>query len=93
MGKNFKNKSQRNAGFKSDAQKIFEGKQLLLARPDGMDPDEYRLLRKMQSELIKHLFHKGKKPSRKLQGIMGNKEPLARTTKGMRKIIRQRKQG
>jgi hypothetical protein len=92
MGKNNKNKAQRNEGFKSDAQIIFEGKQLLEKRPENMDSDTYKFLRKTQSLLLKHLFHKGHSPSRKLSGLMGQKQPpIARTAKGSRRIIKQRK--
>jgi hypothetical protein len=92
MGKNNKNKAQRNAGFKSDAQIIFEGKQILNERPSGMDRDTYRFLRKTQSLILKQLFHKGHSPSRKLSGLMGQKQPpIAKTAKGARRIIKQRK--
>lgn len=87
----FKNRSERNAGFKTQAQIIFEGKEILNARPEGMDKDTYQFLRKQQTMILKQLFHKGKSPLRKLNGIMGGKEPLARTQKGIRRIIKQRK--
>ena len=91
----FKNKSERNKGYKSEAQILFEGKKLLLERPPEMSREDYRLLRKFESEAIKQLFHKGHSPSRKLQGIMGSKEPLARTKKGIvrvtKRMIKQRK--
>lgn len=87
----FLNKSQRNEGHRSMAQIVFEGKQIITARPENMDKDEYRLLRKIQTETIKRLFFKGHSPSRKLRGIMGGKEPLARTQKGLRRIVKQRR--
>lgn len=87
----FKNKRERNEGFKTQAQIVFEGKEILNARPEGMDKDTYQFLRKQQTMILKQLFHKGKSPIRKLNGIMGGKEPLARTTKGLKRIVRQRK--
>ena len=93
----FLNRSERNAGYKTDAQIIFDGKQIITSRPEGMNRDDYRLLRKIQTETLKQLFHKGKSPSRKLQGILGNKEPIARTAKGLsrvaKRMITQRKAG
>ena len=94
----FKNKRERNEGYVTAASQIFGGdKEMILARPEGMNRDEYRLLRKIQTETLKMLFHKGKSPDRKLQGIMGNKEPIARTAKGLNRVakrmINQRKAG
>ena len=97
MSKNFKNRAERNAGFKTKAQIIFEGKEILNERPEGMSKEEYQFLRKEQTLILKALFHKGKSPSRKLSGIMGSKEPLARTKKGVsrvaKRMITQRKSG
>jgi hypothetical protein len=91
MRREFKNKAERNSGFISLAQQIFSGKKMLLERPPEMSYDEYRLLRKIESETLKRLFHKGKSPDRRLQGITGHKEPLARTKKGVKRIVKQRR--
>lgn len=86
----FKNKSERNAGYESDASKIFKNKQLLLERPEGMSREEYQFLRKTQTLILKNLFRKS--PLRKLQGIMGvGKQQKFSTTKGYRKMVKQRK--
>lgn len=85
----FKNKAERNAGYQTDAMKIFGGKQLLNDRPAGMEIDEYKLARKIQTIILKRLFPKA--PLRKLQGIMGTKQPKYSTAKGFRKSITQRK--
>lgn len=87
----FKNKSDRNAGYVTAAMQIFKDKQLLNERPENMDPLTYRILRKMQSDTIKYLFHKGKSPSRKLNGIMGIKQPNVRFNAPKRKINTPRK--
>lgn len=91
MSTKFKNKSQRNEGHRSIASLVFEGKQIINARPETMSREEYQILRKVQTETIKRLFFKGHSPSRKLSGLMGNKEPLARTQKGLRRIVKQRR--
>lgn len=87
----FKNKSERNEGYVTAAMQIFNDKKMLHERPAEMSYDEYRVLRKIESETLKMLFHKGHSPNRKLQGVMGGKEPIARTKKGIRRIIKQRR--
>lgn len=93
----FKNRAERNEGYLTDAMKIFGNAQMLNERPDLMTKEEYGVLRKIQTQVLKMLFHKGKSPSRKLSGIMGSKEPLARTKKGAarvtKRMIKQRKSG
>lgn len=93
----YKNKSERNKNVITNAMSIFKGKKLLNERLPDMPIDDYRLLRKIQSQTLKLLFHKGHSPSRKLSGLMGSKEPLARTKQGMsrvaKRIIKQRKSG
>lgn len=79
MNKNgFKNKSERNAGHVTEAMKIFSGKKILNERPPEMDKETYQFLRKMQTNILKELFHKGHSPNRKLQGVMGIKQPSVR---------------
>src|SRR5690606_15269491 len=87
----FKNRAERNKGFKTLAQEIFGGREMINERPEGMSKEEYRILRKIQSTVLKQLFHKGKSPSRKLQGIMRPKQPTVRFVPKRR--ITQRKQG
>lgn len=91
----YKNKAERNAGTITDAMKIFSQTRIILERPDGMNREEYRVIRKLQSEVLKKLFPKP--PLRKLQGVMNSKEPLARTKKGLQRVakrmIKQRKSG
>lgn len=87
----FKNKAERNAGHRTLAQEIFGGKKIINERPEGMSRDEYRMIRKMQTEILKQLFHKGHCPSRKLSGIMGVKQPSVRITAPTRKINTPRK--
>lgn len=87
----FKNKRERNEGYVTDAMKIFGNTEMILARPEYMTREEYQVLRKIQTEVLKQLFHKGKSPDRKLQGVMGQREPKFRTTKGYKKSLIQRK--
>lgn len=75
----------------TDAQQIFSGKQLINERPPNMDYETYSFLRKTQSLILKNLFRHC--PSRKLSGVMGHKEPLARTSKGIKRAVRQRRMG
>lgn len=76
--KSFLNKAERNSGYKTAAQQIFEGKKMLLERPEGMSRDEYRLLRKIESSILKQLFRKGHSPNRKLQQLLPIKIPRIR---------------
>src|SRR5688500_4096597 len=87
----FKNKAERNAGYVTDAMRIFKDKQLLNERPETMSREEYQILRKMQTLLLKQLFHKGKSPSRKLSGLMGRPQTAPQTMKGVRRMVKQRK--
>lgn len=73
------------------AQQIFKDREILNGRPEDMPYEEYIFLRKIQTQTIKLLFHRGKSPSRRLQGIMRPKQPTVRFAPKRR--ITQRKQG
>lgn len=62
----------------SEAQIIFKDKELLLERLPDMTQEEYRILRRIQSEVMKRLFHKGKAPNRQLARL----HPAQPFTKG-----------
>lgn len=83
----FKNRSERNAGYQTDAMKIFGNSPLLEKRPENMDREDYRLLRKIQTIVLKNLFHKGHSPNRKLSGIMGQKQPNIRVQSAPKRKI------
>lgn len=85
----FKNKSERNAGVKTEAMQIFEGKQIITFRPDDMSSEDYRLIREGQNRVIKALFPKA--PNRKLVGLISPHKPLLRSVKGFSKPPTQRK--
>lgn len=87
--KKFKNRSERNEGVKTDAMIIFEGKQLITKRPEGMSTDEYKFTRKTQELILKELFRRC--PSRKLQGIIPLNTNLGFVRKGVTKRVVQRK--
>lgn len=89
----FKNKAERNKNVVTAAMQIFKDKQMLLARPEGMTRDEYRLLRKIESETLKALFHKGHSPNRRLIGVMGIKQPNVRIQAPTKRRVTQRKSG
>ena len=87
----FKNKRERNEGHVTEAMRIFGNSEMLLARPDHMTREEYQVLRKIQTMVLKQLFHKGHSPSRKLNGIMGVRQPSVRIAPGVKRRVTQRK--
>lgn len=75
--------------YKTMAQLIFEGKEMVVERKENMTFEEYQYLRKIQSQLMKRLFRGS--PSRKLSGIMGTSYNSGRISKGVRRVVKQRK--
>jgi hypothetical protein len=65
---------------------LFQDKQILNKRPEGMDFKEYQFLRKMQNEVLKRLFRGA--PSKRLNGIMGINHQAGRVSRGVRGAVR-----
>jgi hypothetical protein len=84
----FKNRSERNEGYKSLATLVFEGKEIITKRPEGMSTEEYRLLRRQQDLILKHVLRKS--PNKRLQNIMGQPK-VAIIQRGFRKHVKQRR--
>ncbi len=53
---------------KTDAQEIFGGRKLINERPEGMSFESYKLVRYLQSKILKKLFTH--KPSRRIAQLM-----------------------
>jgi len=82
----------------SDAQIIFKDKKLLIERPENMEYNEYKVLQRIQREVMKRLFHKGKAPSRKIAQQMppsrlGNLLPSVSLTDYLRYLTPKPKDG
>jgi hypothetical protein len=84
----FKNRSERNEGYKSLATLVFEGKEIITKRPEGMSTEEYRLLRRQQDLILKHVLRKS--PNKRLQNIMGQPK-VGIIQRGFRKQVKQRR--
>jgi hypothetical protein len=54
--KKFPNKSERNKDVTTLASQIFHDAEMITKRPEGMSTEEYRLLRKIQSNLLKRIL-------------------------------------
>jgi hypothetical protein len=85
----FQNKAERNKDVVTVAMAAFDGKSILLERPENMEFDVYKYIQKMQSEIIKKLFPKA--PDKRLQQAMRPHTPLMGARRGFVKVQTQRK--
>lgn len=59
-------KKQASSNYKSPAQIIFKDAQIITARPEEMPYEEYKILQRIQSKVMKLLFRKGHSSSRNI---------------------------
>jgi len=85
-----KNRSERNSGFKSVAQILFEKKELLISRPEGVPFEDYKFLQRTQDLILRNIFS-GRCPDKCLPGIMGVSRNFGVVKKGITRRVTQRK--
>ncbi len=64
------NQNKASSPSKSAAQIIFEGKDFIISRPPDMEFKEYKILQRIQNEVMKRLFRKGHSPSRRVARLL-----------------------
>jgi hypothetical protein len=73
----------------TQTQEIFKDKQILNERPPEMGFQEYHLLRKIQTQILKNIFRKA--PNKRLSGYISPHKPIIQIARGFRKVSTQRK--